>query len=200
MLIAFRHALRALRRAPAFTMATAGVLGLGIGVTTAIVALCYAVLLRPLPYPQPDRLVTVWQDLRLRGGPADEWASPGSVVDWRDPALFADLAAASGWAASLAHAGEPELLTGAQVTASYFGILGARPLHGRDFAASDEVPNAPRVAILSQGLWQRRFGGDPAVVGTALPIGGDPHTIVGVLSPGVVPAILAEHLNHTASP
>ena len=187
-----RHAFRALRRAPAFTTAAAIVLGLGIGVTTAIAALCYAVLLRPLPYPQPERLVTVWQDLRLQGGPPDEWASPGNVVDWRDPALFSTSAAITGWSASLTHGGEPELLTGAQVTASYFGTLGARPLYGRDFTADDDVPNAPRVAILSHGLWQRRFGGDPAIVGTSIPIGGAPHTIVGVLPTGVVPVVLTD--------
>jgi putative ABC transport system permease protein len=165
-------------------------LSLGIGANTAIFTVVNAVLLRPLPYAQADRLVTVWQDLRGRGGPADEWATPGNYVDWRrEKGIFDDLAVITGWRPTMTGQGEAQPLTGEQVTHEYFGVLGIAPALGRAFTAEDCVPNAPRVAIISDGLWQRRFGGDRAAIGRMVTLAGQPHEIVGVLPPRFRPIV-----------
>ena len=107
----------------------------------------------------------VWQDLRARGGPADEWATPGNYADWqrRERRSSRRSPAIPGWRPTLTGGGEPEPIPGEQVTHEYFSVLGVAPALGRDFRAEDDVPNAPRVVIISDGLWQRRFGGDPSV-------------------------------------
>jgi putative ABC transport system permease protein len=190
MLGQLRLGVRTLGRAPGFTLATILILALGIGATTALFTLAYGVLVRPLPYADPGRLVMAFQDQRAVGGPPDEWASPGNVADWGSATdIFSAFTAASGWSPSLTGSGAPEQLTGAQVTGAYFDTLGVRPALGRTFRPDEDVPNAPRVAIISHELWLRRFGGDRSILERAVALGGDPHTIVGVLPPGFVPAI-----------
>ena len=104
----------------------------------------------------------LWQDMRARGGPADEWATPGNFVDWRaEGAVFENVAAIGGWRPTLTGNAEPETLTGEQVSHEYFSVLQAAPVLGRNFASQDDVPNAPRVVILSDELWTRRFGRNP---------------------------------------
>ena len=187
-----RYALRLMRRAPGFTLVAITTLAIGIGANTAIFSIVYALLLRPMPYPDAGRLVTVWQDMRARGGPAKEWATPGNYVDWKaDTAIFAGVTAVSGWAASLSGVGEPEPLVGEQVTPEYFDVLGARPALGRAFRPEDGLPDAHRVVIISDGLWARRFGRDPAVIGRMVTLSGEPHEIVGVAPAGFRPGILA---------
>jgi putative ABC transport system permease protein len=186
-----RLAARLLWRSPSFTLTALATIALGIGANAAVFTIVQALLLRPLPYPDPDRLVTVWQDLRARGGPVDEWATPGNLVDWRaEDRLFSGVASMRGWGPTLTGAGDPEPLTGEQVTDNYFTVLGMSALRGRTFLPSEGVPNAPRVAVISHGLWQRRFGGDEQIVGRRMVLGGEPHEIVGVMPPGFRPAVI----------
>jgi putative ABC transport system permease protein len=187
-----RHSIRLLLRTPGFTIVAALTLALGIGANTAIFTVVNALLLRPLPYAHADRLVMVWQDLRARGGPADEWATPGNYADWRrETGIFQTLAVIAGWRPTLTGAAEPEPLPGEQVSHEYFDVLGVTPAIGRTFSPQDDVPNARRVAVLGHGLWQRRFGGDPAAVGRVVTLGGEPHEIIGVLPPGFRPIVAA---------
>jgi putative ABC transport system permease protein len=185
-----RYATRLLIRAPGFAFVAVVTLALGIGANTAIFTVVNALLLRPLPYAEPGRLVMVWQDFRARGGPADEWATPGNYADWRrEPALFEGLAVLTGWRPTLTGAAEPEPIPGEQVSHEYFGVLGTPPVLGRDFTQADDVPNAARVAIIGHGLWIRRFGSDPNVIGRTLTLNGEPHEVVGVMPPGFRPIV-----------
>jgi putative ABC transport system permease protein len=186
-----RYALRMLRRAPAFTAAAVLTVALGVGATTTVFSVVYALLLRPLPYPGADRLVMVWQDLRARGGPATEWATPGNFVDWQaDSSLFSTMASIRGWRPTLTGMGDPESLAGELVTLRYFEVLGIRPAIGRTFTESEMLPNAPRVVMLSHAIWQRRFGGDAGVLGRRIVLGSEPHEIVGVMPAGFRPVIV----------
>jgi putative ABC transport system permease protein len=185
-----RYAFRLLIKTPGFSSVVVLTLALGIGATTAIFTVVNALLIRPLPYGYPDRLVTVWQDLRARGGPPDEWATPGNYVDWRqEKAIFDELAVIAGWGPTLTGGNEPEPLVGEQVSHEYFSVLGIPPALGRSFVETDAVPEAQRVAIISDGLWKRRFGGEPAVVGRMVTLAGEPHEIVGVLPQGFRPIV-----------
>jgi putative ABC transport system permease protein len=192
-----RYAVRTFAKMPGFTCVAVATLALGIGATTAIFSVVYALLLKPLPYPAPERLVMVWQDMTARGGPAGEtgrateWATPGNYFDWKaETRVFASLAAVRGWQPTLSGIGEPEPLLGEQVTQSYFDVVGIAPALGRTFRGEEDVPNAPRVAMVSHGLWQRRFAGDPDVVGRTVALGGEPHEIVGVMPDTFRPAVL----------
>lgn len=177
-----RFAVRAFLKAPGFVAIAVLTLALGIGANTAIFTVVNALLLRPLPYAEPERLVMVWQDLRARGGPADEWASPGNFADWqRETGIFAQIAVISGWRPTLVSGAEAEPLPGEQVSHQYFSVLGVPPALGRTFRPEDDVPNAARVAIIGDGLWKRRFGADPGVVGRVIPLSGEPHEIIGVM-------------------
>ncbi len=188
-----RYALRMLARTPGFTVVAVLTLALGIGANTAIFTVVNALLLKPLPYANPERLVMVWQDFRARGGPADEWASPGNYVDWsREKSLFDDAAAIGGWRPTLTGGAEPEPIPGEQVTHEYFDVLGITPVLGRTFRAEDDVPNAARVAIIGDGLWKRRFGGDRSIVGRSVTLSGEPHEIVGVLPPRFRPIVASQ--------
>jgi putative ABC transport system permease protein len=171
-----RYAIRILVGAPTFAVIAVLTLALGIGANTAMFTVVNALLLRPLPYVEPDRLVTVWQDLRARGGPADEWATPGNYADWRRaPGLFDGVA----------------VITGEQVSHEYFTVLGIVPALGRGFGDRDDVPNAARVAVISDGLWKRRFGGTADVVGRTVMLSGEAHEIVGVLPATFRPIVAA---------
>ena len=185
-----RYAARLFLKTPGFSAVAVLTIGLGIGASTAIFTVVQGVLWRPLPYPDADRLVTVWQDLRAQGGPEDEWASPGNYADWRgERDLFQELAVITGWRPTMTGNGDAEPLVGEQVSHEYFGVLGITPLLGRGFAAADAVTNAPRVAVLGHALWTDRFGRDPAVLGRPIVLNGEPHEIVGVLPPRFRPVI-----------
>jgi hypothetical protein len=139
-----RYALRGLFRAPGFAAVAVITMALGIGANTAIFSVVNALLLKPLPYPRADRLVMVWQDMRARGGPATEWATPGNVVDWQsERSIFSEVAAVRGWGPSLSGVGEAEPLVGEQVSRNYFTTLGIAPAMGREFAAEEDRPGAP---------------------------------------------------------
>ena len=177
-----RFVFRVLARTPGFTLTVLLALAVGIGATTAIFSLVNGVLLEPLPYPRADRLVMVWQDLTPRGGPIDEWASPGVYRDWRNRRdALSSASAVGGWNATLASdAAAPEALSGEQVTHDYFTTLGLTPAAGRFFEPREDLPGAPRAVVLSHGLWVSRFGASPAIVGRTLTIGNEPHEVIGV--------------------
>jgi putative ABC transport system permease protein len=157
-------------------------LALGIGASTAIFTIVNSVLLRPLPYPEPDRIVVVHQ--LLRGEPAP--FSPPNYVDFRDQnRSFSSFGAATTGTITLVGDGEPERLPAVHCTEPYLPALGVGPRLGRLLTAADEAPGAPPVALISQGLWQRRFGADPAVVGRTLNISDKLRTVVGILPRGV---------------
>jgi predicted permease len=175
-----RFALRAFVKSPGFSVAVVLTLAFGIGATTAIVSTVDAVLLRPLPYTDPDRLVVVWEDNTADGFPQNTPA-PGNFADWRDRnRVFAGIAATAGANATITGDGAPEQVLGRRVTANFFDVLGARPLLGRTFTDDEVRQNAP-VVVLSHTLWRRRYQADPAVVGRALTMNNARVTVVGVM-------------------
>ena len=186
-----RYAGRVMVKTRGLTIVAIVTLALGIGANTAIFSVINALLLRPLPYPEPDRLVMVWQDMRARGGPATEWPGPSQHFDWKaETAVFENLTSMRGWNASLSGGAFAEAVLGEQTTFEYFDVLGGRPALGRTFRESDDVPNAPRVVVLSHRLWTQRFGGDPSIVGRALPINGESHEVIGVMPPSFTPGLV----------
>ncbi len=173
------------RSAPLFTGIAVATLALGIGANTAIFSFVQGVLLAPLPYPEPERLVTVWENHTARGGPEQEWTGLAALEDWQaESRAFAGLAGFSGWQPNLTGAGEAERLPGLQVSDEYFQVLGIEPARGRAFAPAEGRSGAPRVVILTHELWRRRFGGDPRLLGGTIALNGEPHTVVGILAPG----------------
>ena len=193
MLQDVRYAARVMMKARGLTIVAIVTLGLGIGANTAIFSVINALLLRPLPYPDADRLVMVWQDMRARGGPATEWTTPANHFDWSaQKDVFESVTTFRGWNASLAGNGLPEAVVGEQVTPEYFDVLGGRALLGRTFRQDDGLPNAPRVVVLASQLWTERFGGDRSIIGRVVSINGEPHEIVGVLAPGFRPALATD--------
>jgi len=188
-----RYAARVMLKSRGLTVIALLTLALGIGANTAIFTVINALLLRPLPYPESERLVIVWQDLRARGGPATEWPGPSQQFDWKaQKDVFESLTSVRGWSASLAGGDMPEALLGEQTTYDYFDVVRTRPALGRPFAEADDVPNAPRVVILSHGLWMRRFGGDPSVIGRSVPINGESHEVIGVMPATFTPLYLTQ--------
>jgi putative ABC transport system permease protein len=187
-----RYALRSWRRAPGPIAAALAALALGIGANTAIFSIVAGVLLRPLPYQNPERLVMVWQDLRARGGPQRDWASPGLFVEWRRRAgVFEHLAAVRGWTPNLTGIDEPERLRGAAVSADYFAALGVAPQRGRIFTEADDQPGGSPLVILSDALWGRLFNRDPALVGRTILLDGQATTVAGVMPASFQPPIVA---------
>ena len=173
-----RYGLRMLGKNPGFTAVTVLTLALGIGANTAIFSLINTVLLRPLPFAEPERLVWTWGE--FSGGNRAS-TSPPDFLDYRAQSrTLAQLAAQRFNSFNLTGSGEPERVSGAAVTANFFQALGLAPLQGRAFAPEEEQPGRAQVAIISRGLWQRRFGGDPGIVGQVISLNGRSHTVVGV--------------------
>ncbi|MGC2285992.1 MAG: ABC transporter permease [Candidatus Acidiferrum sp.] len=182
-----RYGLRMLVKSPSFTFFAVAVLALGIAANSAIFSIADAVLLQPLPYRDANRLVMVWEDSSAFGFPKDTPA-PGNFADWRSRnQVFEDVSATSfGGSFALTGQGNPEKLTGRDVTANLFSVLGVTPALGRDFRPEDDLPGAAPVAILSHGLWLRRFGGDPQIIGKEISLNYEKCAIVGVMKPGFV--------------
>lgn len=179
--------LRTWRKAPGFALVTVLTLALGIGLTVTIFSAVNGVLLRPLPYAQPENLANIWVDLGV-GNQSLPAVSPMDFRDYQQRAkTFEGFAAASGGnivgAAGVVTGGgsEPERVTVSTVTANFFPLLGAQPVHGRQFEANEEVFQGPPVVMLSYHLWRRRFGGDPSLVGRTIELDGVPHAVVGVM-------------------
>jgi predicted permease len=185
-----RYALRLLRKTPVFTAAAIGTLALGIGANTTMFSLVQTTLLRPLPYQDPDRVAMVWEDASAAGFPRNTPA-PANYRDWRAMnRTFTDMAAATYASTILTGDGAPEAILGRRVTANFFTLLGVQPLLGRTFTAADDT-SGTRVVVISYALWQRRYGGDPGVVGRTIVMGGDDvgdvkREVIGVAPPSFV--------------
>ena len=178
-----RRSARALARRPGFTLAATVTLALGIAATTVVFSAESAVLLRPLPYADPDRLVAVWEP--IAGSPEARAASAGDFTDWRaQRESFAGVAASFQWSFSLTGAEVAERLSGQLVIGDLFGVLGVLPELGRPLGAADEAPDAPAVAVIADRLWRRRFAADPDIAGKQITLNGSRATIVGVMPPG----------------
>jgi putative ABC transport system permease protein len=190
-----RYATRLLLRTPGFTAIALVTLALGIGANTAIFSILNAVLLRPLPYAAPERLVMI--------GDRGPDGSPGNVgyttfLDWRDRShAFEEMAIIRSWMPTLITNGEPERISGMRVSANFFQTLGVYPALGRDFRADEDTPSGWRVVMLSDGLWRRRFGADPASIGRAITMNDQQFTIVGVMPPAFEP-LISEHFYQRA--
>ncbi len=179
-----RYAIRQLTRSPGFTAVAVLTLALGLGANTAIFSLVHGVLLRPLPYPEPERLAMVWLNNPGEGIDKDVTSFP-HFADWRQQARsFDQLVAYSGGGFILTGRGEPEQLRGARVAAGFFPMLGVPAIHGRGLLDEENQPGREKVVVLGHGLWQRRFGGDPAIVGQAVSLSGATYTVVGVMPRG----------------
>lgn len=179
----FRYGFRSLTKRPGFTAIAVITLALAIGASTAIFSVVNAVLLRPLPFANPDRLVMVWEDASFAGFPRNTPA-PANYVDWKARNhVFEDMAALDIRTFNLTGDGEPEKVDAFGVTANFFPLLGARPALGRNFQTEEDQPQANRVAIVSHTLWQRRYGGDQNIIGRSLLLNGEKYSVVGVMPP-----------------
>jgi predicted permease len=176
-----RYTARTLARAPGFTAVAILVLALGIGANTAVFSVTDFVLIRPLPFPSPDRLVALWEKLP---GYTHMELSPANYRDWkRMNTVFEDMAAVTTWQVNLIGQGAPERIKGALVTGNLFAVLRVQPLLGRPITRSDDRESAPHTVVLSYGLWQRAFGGDAGVLGQKVNLGGTPHIVIGIMPP-----------------
>ncbi len=179
-----RYGARMLVKNPGFTLIAVLTLSLGIGANTAIFSVVNGVLLRPLPYPQPEQLAMVWLDNRRQAIREDITSYP-NFVDWRDQnKTFQGMAAVRNVNVSLTGVGEPEELRGAAVTANFFQLMGIAPAQGRGFSAEEEQPGKDKIVILGYGLWRRRFGGEAGILNKTIYLGGEANTVVGIMPPG----------------
>jgi hypothetical protein len=179
----FRFAVRILTRRPGFTFATVVTLALAIGATTAIFSVVQGVLLRPLPYREPDRLVRVWE-VRPRGDSRNV-VSAGNYLDWRDRShSFQGIGAYSGtYEMVLTGDGDPLSVAVSRMTPSALAVLGVEPRAGRLFSDDEGKDGGPPAVLLSDALWRQRFGADPGVMGRIIILSGEPYTVVGVMRP-----------------
>ena len=182
-----RFALRSLSRSPTFTVPAVLVLTLGIGATTAVFSVVDAVVFRPLAFEDEGRLLSL-SEVSASGAPSGGSVAPQNFFDWRERAggVFEDLAAAAGGALVLADRPEPERLQIVTVTSSLFRILRVQPARGQLFTPANEIAGNHRLLVISDGLWRRRFGGDPQIIGRSLPTADGSWTIVAVMPPGFV--------------
>jgi putative ABC transport system permease protein len=178
----FRYAVRQFRKSPGFISVAVITLALGIGANTAIFSVVNAVLLRPFPYRDPGALVKVWGVNPKKGVDVDPM-SPGDFHDLRNQShVFQEIGSSTDQVYNLTNAGDPESLLGYQLSANFFGLLGADPILGRTFASGEDISGHDHVVVLSYRLWQRRLGGDPEVLGKAITLNGEPYTVIGVMS------------------
>ena len=178
----FRHALRLLRNNPGFSAVAVATCALAIGANTAMFSFVFGLLLRPLPYPDADRIVRV---LERHPNGGLNGISTLNYLDWSvQSASFEYLSAEAGWRATVTGLDQPFVIRGARVSVHYFDIFGVRPALGRTFLPGEDEPGRDRVVLLSHALWASRFGSNPATVGQSLVVDGEPHTVVGVLPKG----------------
>jgi putative ABC transport system permease protein len=176
-----RFGLRMLVKSPGFTAVAVLSLALGIGANTAIFSLVNAVLLRPLPFSDPDRLVMVWEDAGWIGFPRNTPAV-ANYVDWKTQNhVFEDMSALSWRSFNLIGDGDPEKIDAQAVSANFFSLLGVKPILGRTFLQEEDQPGANKVALVSYSLWQQRLGSDPNPVGRELLLDGQKYSVIGVM-------------------
>ncbi|MFN2514258.1 MAG: ABC transporter permease, partial [Pyrinomonadaceae bacterium] len=178
-----RYGIRSLLKHPGFTAIAVVTLALGIGANTAMFSVINGVLLRPLPYHDPDRLVTIWEESPERG----LFQLPVSYAnfrDWQDQNhVFEQISAYTFTNLNLTGAGEPARLLTVRSSANLFSLVGAGPLLGRAFLTEEDKEGANRVVIMGHALWQSRFGSDSGIVGKSLTLNNQSHTVIGVMSP-----------------
>jgi predicted permease len=176
-----RYGVRGLLKRPGFTAIALITLALGIGANTAIFSVVNAVLLRPLPFRDPDQLVIVWEDATFAGFPRNTPA-PANYVDWKTQnQSFVDMAASHETSFNLTGDGEPERVSAYSVSSNFFPLFGVQPLLGRSFSDGEDRPGTNKVAILSYSLWQSRYGGDRQILNRDIQLNGEKHTVVGVM-------------------
>jgi putative ABC transport system permease protein len=179
-----RYGLRSLRKKPGFTVTAIIALALGIGANTAIFSVINGVLLRSLAYRDPGSIVMVWEK-SLRGGRAQNSVSPANFLDWKkQSSSFAQIAASWDTRLNLTSGGEPEEIQVQKVSADFFAVLGVQPELGRAFVREEETPNTGPVVILGHDLWQRRFAGNPGIIGQTVTMSGRNCTVVGIMPAG----------------
>ncbi len=173
-------ALRSLRRTPTYAFAAVAALALAIGANTALFSLIEATLLRPYPYPSPERVLIVRETAK---GFGDSSVAYPNYRDWRAQTrnVFSQMAAFRRENFNLTGAGDPDRVAARMVGADFFDALGARPALGRTFTETDDAPGVPRTVVLGNALWQRRFASDPRVIGQSITLGGDSYTVIGVM-------------------
>jgi putative ABC transport system permease protein len=176
-----RYAIRILSRRPGFVAIAVLTLGLGIGANTAIFSVVNGVLLRPLPYKDVDRVLTIWETDR-KTGKKDDGVSPANFLDWREQnQAFEQMAIVEPYSFRLTGVGEPESFRSWLVSEGTFEILGVKPLYGRTFQPDEYRDGNDRVIVVGESLWRQRFGADPEIVGRSLMFNGSPHTIIGIV-------------------
>jgi predicted permease len=176
-----RYGARMLLKRPGFTLIAVLTLALGIGANTAIFSLVNTVLIRQLPFDDPERLVMIWEDRTAAGSPRSDVA-PANYADWRaQQSVFEDMAALKWQGFNLTGDGEPEKITAFGVTANFLPLLGVRPAIGRNFTAEEDRPGAAKAVILSYSLWQRRYGGEHSILGRDILLDREKYTVVGVM-------------------
>src|SRR6185503_14528458 len=177
-----RYGVRSLLKRPGFTAIALVALALGIGANTAIFSLVNAVLLRPLPFAEPDRLVWVWGNIKSGGNRAS--VSPSDFLDYRQQNnTFEEFAASMPLRFNYTGGDEPERLEASGVTGNYFQALGVKPAFGRTFLVENEKPGNDQVAMLSYSLWQKRFAGDPEIINKTITLNGKSFAVLGVMPP-----------------
>jgi len=176
-----KHSFRMCWQSPAFTVAAVAALALGIGANTAIFSVVNAVLLKPLPFPDPGRVVLLGQ----AGSQGEGFgASPAKFEHWREQSsILQDVAAYRNGVINFTGGGFPEQFQMSQVSADYFHLFGASTILGRTFTAEEDRPHGANVVVLSSAFWNKRFAGDPQILGTAISLSGSPYTVIGVISP-----------------
>ncbi|HET9478987.1 MAG TPA: ABC transporter permease, partial [Pyrinomonadaceae bacterium] len=180
-----RYGLRMLAKNPGVSAIAVLTLALGIGANTAIFSVVSAVLLNPLPYKDPDRLVSIWENVPEHG----RWrAAPANFFDWKKQnTVFENVAAFGGSTMTLTGDGEPQQLMGTRVSDGYFAVVGATPMLGRAFLPEEHEPGKDRVVILGHSLWQSRYGADQHILTRTVTLDGNSYTVVGVMPPGLYP-------------
>ncbi|HKV13263.1 MAG TPA: ABC transporter permease [Thermoanaerobaculia bacterium] len=180
MLQNYRQAVRSLLKTPGFTLVVILILAVGIGANTVLFTLVHSVLLKPLPFPDPDRLVMIW-DTNSELAKDKEGPTPANVLDWRERnRVFSGIGAWREDSAALVGEGDAEQIQIARVTSDFFPVLGRKAAQGRTFLP-EEVDRQDHVVVLSHGLFQRRFGGDPKVIGSSIEMGGESWRVIGVM-------------------
>lgn len=176
-----KHSLRMFRQSPAFTLAAIAALALGIGANTAIFSVVNAVLLKPLPFPDPDRMVL----LGIGGAQGEGFAgSPAKFEHWREQSeVLENVAAYRDGVINLSGGGFPEQFQMSQASADYFRLFGASTILGRTFTRQEDLPRGANVVVLSAAFWRKRFAGDPQILGKTISLAGSPYTVIGVIGP-----------------
>jgi putative ABC transport system permease protein len=180
----FKYALRSLVKRPAFTIITVLVLALGIGANTAIFSVVNAVLLKPLPFSEPDQLVQIWHVPPPKSFPGMKKfsLSPANYLDWQSQSRSFEQMSIYGFGtATLTGSGEPQSVPGTKVSTEFFSVLRAKPILGRTFSKEDGSENAIKTVVLAESFWRTNFGGKPSIIGQVLHFDGETHTVIGIM-------------------